>query len=79
MNQKEIWCVVPPSVGLPLFLGGVALTALAVHYSILSHTTWFAGYWQGKAAKMSDAGPVQGAPALANVKISDGISTLASK
>jgi light-harvesting protein B-800-850 alpha chain len=49
MNQTRIWLVVKPTVGLPLFLGSVALTALLVHYAILSHTTWFSGYWQGKA------------------------------
>jgi len=49
MNQTRIWLVVKPTVGLPLFLGSVALTALLVHFAILSHTTWFSGYWQGKA------------------------------
>jgi light-harvesting protein B-800-850 alpha chain len=47
MNQGRIWCVVNPSVGLPLFLGSVTLIALLVHYAILSHTTWFSAYWQG--------------------------------
>ncbi len=49
MNQKEIWLVVKPTVGLPLFLGSVAVIALLVHYSILSHTTWFSAYWEGNA------------------------------
>lgn len=47
MNQGRIWCVVKPTVGLPLFLGTVLAIALAVHYSVLSNTTWFAAYWQG--------------------------------
>jgi len=47
MNQGRIWCVVNPSVGLPLFLGGVALIALVVHYALLSNTTWFSQYWGG--------------------------------
>jgi light-harvesting protein B-800-850 alpha chain len=47
MNQKEIWCVVNPSVGLPLFLGAVAVTSLIVHGSILTSTDWMAAYWQG--------------------------------
>ncbi len=47
MNQARIWLVVNPTVGLPLFLGSVATIALLVHYSVLSHTTWFSGYWQG--------------------------------
>ena len=41
MNQARIWWVVKPTVGLPLFLGSVALIALLVHFSILTHTTWF--------------------------------------
>jgi light-harvesting protein B-800-850 alpha chain len=41
--------VVSPTVGLPLFLGSVAITSLIVHYSILSNTTWMASYWAGKS------------------------------
>jgi len=47
MNQGKIWLVVKPTVGLPLFLGSVATIALLVHFAILTHTTWFAAYWQG--------------------------------
>lgn len=49
MNQGRIWCVVNPSVGLPLFLGSVALTSLAVHTSVMTNTTWMSNYWQGSA------------------------------
>ncbi len=62
MNQKEIWLVVKPTVGLPLFLGSVAVTALLVHYSILSHTTWFSAYWEGNA-KPAAVSTVAPAPA----------------
>jgi light-harvesting protein B-800-850 alpha chain len=47
MNQARIWLVVKPTVGLPLFLGTVLFIALAVHYAVLSHTTWYPAYWQG--------------------------------
>lgn len=47
MNQGRIWCVVNPSVGLPLFLGSVALISLIVHYSILSNTSWFPAFFGG--------------------------------
>ncbi|MBB1094239.1 light-harvesting protein [Rhodopseudomonas palustris] len=50
MNQGTLWTVVKPSVGLPLLLGAVAVTAILVHYAVLSNTTWFAKYWNGKAA-----------------------------
>jgi light-harvesting protein B-800-850 alpha chain len=45
MNQGRIWCVVHPTVGLPLLLGAVATIALIVHFAILNHTTWFPEYW----------------------------------
>ncbi len=47
MNQGRIWCVVKPTVGLPLFLGAVTAIALIVHWAVLSNTTWFANYWNG--------------------------------
>ncbi len=50
MNQGRIWCVVNPTVGLPLFLGSVAVTSLIVHYSVLSNVSWFSHYWNGSAA-----------------------------
>jgi light-harvesting protein B-800-850 alpha chain len=46
MNQGRIWCVVNPTVGLPLFLGAVALISFVVHGSILANTEWFPAYWQ---------------------------------
>ena len=47
MNQGRIWCVVHPTVGLPLFLGSVALTSLAVHTAVMTHTSWMSSYWAG--------------------------------
>lgn len=47
MNQGRIWCVVKPTVGLPLFLGGVAVIALIVHYAVLSNASWYTSYIQG--------------------------------
>jgi light-harvesting protein B-800-850 alpha chain len=51
MNQSRIWLVVKPTVGLPLFLGSVAITALIVHAAILYNTTWYPAYFNGGAAK----------------------------
>jgi len=61
MNQARIWLVVQPTVGLPLLLGTVTGIAVLVHYSVLSHTTWFADYWQGgkKAKAAADASAAQ--------------------
>jgi light-harvesting protein B-800-850 alpha chain len=61
MNQGKIWLVVKPTVGLPLFLGGVAAIALIVHLALLSNTAWFPAYHNGglkaAAAKTADAAP----------------------
>jgi light-harvesting protein B-800-850 alpha chain len=53
MNQGRIWCVVKPTVGLPLFLGSVAVIALLVHYALLSHTTYFSKFWGGRISQLS--------------------------
>jgi light-harvesting protein B-800-850 alpha chain len=47
MNQGRIWCVVKPTVGLPLFLGSVALISLIVHFAVLNNTTWFPAFFGG--------------------------------
>ena len=73
MNQGRIWCVVNPTVGLPLFIGGVAVTALVVHASVMSHTTWMSSYWEGgQKAKAASVDSVT-APVASNVlKTDDG-------
>jgi light-harvesting protein B-800-850 alpha chain len=65
MNQGKIWLVVKPTVGLPLLLGSVAFTALLVHWAVLTHTTWFPAYWNGKAKAPVATAPVAG-PVLAD-------------
>jgi light-harvesting protein B-800-850 alpha chain len=49
MNEGRIWTVVKPNHGVPLFLGGVAVISMLVHFAILNHTTWFAAFMQGGA------------------------------
>jgi light-harvesting protein B-800-850 alpha chain len=53
MNQGRIWTVVKPTVGLPLFLGAIAVTSLIVHYAVLTHTTWFPAFMQGGQKKVA--------------------------
>ncbi|MBK8323785.1 MAG: light-harvesting protein [Betaproteobacteria bacterium] len=67
MNQGKIWLVVKPTVGLPLFLGGVAVIALSVHAAILTHTDWYPGYMNGnqKAKAAAMVAPAAMAPAAA--------------
>ncbi len=59
MNQGKIWLVVKPTVGLPLFLGGVAVIALAVHTAILTNTTWYPAYYSGKAKVAAAIAPAK--------------------
>jgi light-harvesting protein B-800-850 alpha chain len=69
MNQGRIWCVVNPTVGLPLFLGSAALTSLVVHASVLTHSTWFSSFMQG-GHKASAAAESTIAPVAANMETS---------
>ena len=59
MIYGKIWCVVKPSVGIPLMLGTVAVSSFAVHYALLSHTTWLPKYYEG-GAKAAKAAAVTG-------------------
>jgi light-harvesting protein B-800-850 alpha chain len=47
MNNGKMWCVVNPTVGIPLFLGGVAVVSLTVHFAILNNTSWFPAFFGG--------------------------------
>ena len=72
MNQGRIWCVVNPTVGLPLFIGGVAVTSLVVHASVMTHTTWMSNFFEGGAAKTASVETTI-APVASNVtKTADG-------
>ncbi len=57
MIYGKLWLVVKPSVGVPLLLGAVAVSSFAVHYALLSHTTWLPKYYEGgqKTAAVSAA------------------------
>ena len=47
MNQGRIWTVVSPTVGLPLFLGVVALMSFVIHFAVLLNTDWFPRFFAG--------------------------------
>lgn len=47
MNQGRLWTVVNPTVGLPLFIGGVATISLLLHFAILSNAQWFPDFISG--------------------------------
>jgi len=64
MNNGRIWCVVNPTVGLPLFLGSVATISLIVHSAVLSHTTWVSDFFSGSHKKVASSASVVDPAAL---------------
>lgn len=48
MNNAKMWLVVSPTVGVPIFLGAVAVGSFAVHLAVLSNTTWVADFMSGR-------------------------------
>jgi light-harvesting protein B-800-850 alpha chain len=47
MNQGRIWCVVNPTIGLPLFLGSVALMSFTVHFAVINNSSWMKDFYNG--------------------------------
>jgi light-harvesting protein B-800-850 alpha chain len=50
MIYGKIWCVVKPSVGIPLFLSAVAIGSFAVHVALVTNTTWVKDFLNGSAS-----------------------------
>jgi light-harvesting protein B-800-850 alpha chain len=48
MNNSKMWLVVKPTVGVPLFLSGVAIGSFAVHVAVLTNTGWVSDFLSGK-------------------------------
>jgi light-harvesting protein B-800-850 alpha chain len=51
MIYGKIWLVVKPTVGIPIFLGAVAVGSFAVHLALVMNTTWIRAYHNGSAGK----------------------------
>jgi light-harvesting protein B-800-850 alpha chain len=62
MIYGKIWTVVNPSVGIPVFLGAVAVTSFAVHLALVSNTTWIKAYHNGAAGKPAAVAMAAAAP-----------------
>ena len=71
MNNAKMWLVVSPSVGVPVFLGAVAVGSFAVHVAVLSNTTWVSDFLSGNELGASSAAIEAPAPAteLASAKV----------
>ena len=55
MNNAKMWLVVPPAVGVPVFLGAVAVGSFAVHVAVLSNTSWVSDFLSGNELGTGDA------------------------
>ena len=47
MNNAKLWLVVRPTVGIPIFLGAVAVGSFAVHVAVVTNTTWVGDFLSG--------------------------------
>ncbi len=65
MIYGKLWLVVKPTVGIPLFLGAVAVSSFLVHYMLLTNTNWLKGYYNAKPAVTAAAEAPATAPAAA--------------
>ena len=55
MIYGKIWCVVKPSVGVPIIIGAVAVASFSVHLALTLNTTWVKRFLNGSAAQVSVA------------------------
>lgn len=54
MNNAKMWLVVSPSIGVPVFLGAVALGSFSVHVAVVSNTSWVADFLSGQELGTGD-------------------------
>jgi light-harvesting protein B-800-850 alpha chain len=47
MNNAKMWLVVSPTIGIPLFLGAVAVGSFSVHLQVVKNTSWVKDFLQG--------------------------------
>mgnify|MGYP006186772495 FL=1 len=57
MIYSKMWCVVKPSVGIPVFIAAVAIASFSVHLALTLNTTWVKGFLNGGAGKVVAAAP----------------------
>ena len=59
MIYHKIWLVVKPTVGIPVFLGAVAVGSFAVHLAVGAHLDWIKPYINGTpvVTKKAEAQP----------------------
>lgn len=60
MNNSRMWLVVNPTVGIPVFLGAVAVGSFCVHVAVLSNTTWVSDFLSGKELGSTETAAIEG-------------------
>ena len=55
MNNSKLWLVVNPTVGIPIFLGAVAVGSYSVHMQVVNNTDWVADFLKGNEMGSSSA------------------------
>ena len=54
MNNAKMWLVVSPAVGVPVFLGAVAVGSFSVHVAVLSNTSCVSDFLSGQPLGTGD-------------------------
>jgi len=70
MNNAKMWLVVPPAVGVPVFLGAVAVGSFAVHVAVLSNTSWVSDFLSGQELGSGDSAALMQQQEAATAKAS---------
>jgi light-harvesting protein B-800-850 alpha chain len=68
MNNAKLWLVVKPTVGIPIFLGAVAVGSFAVHVAVLSNTTWVGDFLSGNEMGSTQTASIDSAVKPASFK-----------
>ena len=68
MNNAKIWLVVPPAVGVPVFLGAVAVGSFATHVAVVSNTSWVSDFISGQELGSGDMAAATVAPDVETAK-----------
>lgn len=74
MNNSKIWLVVKPTVGVPMFLGAVAIGSFAVHVAVLTNTNWVSNFLKGESIMNTAAIEAPAPEAVAAVRFEDGFA-----
>ena len=75
MNNAKMWLVVPPAVGVPLFLGAVAVGSFSVHVAVLSNTSWVSDFLSGQPLGSGDMAAAAVVPEAETAKAAYAIDT----